>query len=249
MEELLKQWKRDEKASFKGWDFSYLEGRKKEDKTPWNYISMAKKLVKDSYKVLDIDTGGGEVLFKIHPPKGSFAVEGYKPNVKIAKECLKRIGVNVIEANSSRSLPFKDGLFDLVLNRHGAINAKEIYRVLNNNGTFFTQQVDASTNLVDLISSFKGKPKWTFNNLKYRKKELEKLGFKVIKAKSRKGKIVFKDVGAIVYFLKSIPWLVDNFSVDSHIRYLKLLQKRLDSGEKLTFTLGNFIILAKKSKI
>lgn len=197
--ELIKQWKRDEKASFQGWDFSYLKGRKIEDKTPWNYISIAKRLAKNSSKALDIDTGGGEVLLKIHPPRGSFAVEGYKPNVKVARRNLKSIGVRVIEADSAHNLPFKDRSFDLVLNRHGAINAKEIHRVLKKDGIFFTQQVDATKNLVDLITIFEEKPKWIFNNLKYRQRELEKLDFKVIKSKERKGKILFRDVGAIVY--------------------------------------------------
>ena len=102
------------------------------------------------------------------------------------------------------------------------------------------------TNLVDLITFFKGKPKWTFNNLKYRKKELERLGFKVIMAKERKGKVIFKDVGAIIYLLKATPWLVDDFGVGSCMVYLKSLQRRLDSGKRLAFTLGNFVILAKK---
>lgn len=243
---LIEQWKKDEKAYFEGWDFSYIKGRKGEDKTPWNYIFVAKKLAKRSSALLDIDTGGGEVLLKIKPPKGSYAVEGYKPNIKVARRNLAKIGVKVVYANSAHKLPFKDESFDLVLNRHGTINAIEIHRVLKKGGIFFTQQVDAKVNMVDLIHAFNGKPKWIFNNLGYRKKELEKIGFKVLKSDERKGKIIFKDVGAIVYLLKSTPWLVDDFGVDTHLKYLEKLQRKLDKKGKLVFTLGNFILLAQK---
>ena len=244
---LIKQWKKDERAHFEGWDFSYLKKRLSENNVTWDYINLSKELVKKSSLVLDIDTGGGERLLKIHPPKNSYATEGYKPNVKIARKNLKKIGVKVVYADSAHKLPFKNEIFDLILNRHGAINAKEIYRVLKKEGIFFTQQVDSRKNLVDLIKVFKEKPKWTFNNLNYRKRELEKQGFKVIKSKEWKGQIIFKDVGAIVYFLKSIPWLVDNFSVDSHLRYLEELQRKIEKNGELTFTLANFMIFAKKN--
>lgn len=244
---LIEQWKKDERANFEGWDFSYLRNRMKEDKRPWDYIKMAKNLVRNSSSLLDIDTGGGERLLQLAPlPKKSYAIEGYKPNVKVAKRNLKKEGVKVFEADSAHKIPFKDESFDLIINRHGTLNAKEIYRVLKREGILFTQQVDAKRNFVDLIKAFKEKPKWTFNNLTYRKKELEKEGFKIIKAREWKGKITFKDVGAIIYLLKSTPWLVDNFSVESHLKYLEKLQKRLEKNGKLVFTLANFMILAKK---
>lgn len=246
-EELLKQWKRDENAHFEGWDFSYLKSRMKQDIPPWNYTKIGKKLVKNSSSLLDIDTGGGERLLELIPiPRNSYAIEGYKPNVKVARRNLKKAGVRVVYVDSAHEFPFDDEAFDLVLNRHGTLNAKEIYRVLKKNGIFFTQQVDAKRNLVDLIDAFDGKPKWTFNNLRYRTRELRKQGFKVIKSAEWKGKVTLKDVGAIVYFLKATAWLVDNFSVSSHSAYLEKLQAKLEKEGKLTFTLANFMILAKK---
>ncbi len=60
------------------------------------------------------------------------------------------------------------------------------------------------------------------------------------------GEIVFKDVGAIVYFLRATPWLVDKFSVKSHLKYLERLQDKLDRNGRIIFTLANFMMLAKK---
>ena len=36
-------------------------------------------------------------------------------------------------------MPFADGQFDIVINRHGNYNANEIFRILKPNGLFITQ--------------------------------------------------------------------------------------------------------------
>ena len=45
---LIKQWKKDEKAHFKGWDFSYLKGRWEEEKLNAGYFGLAQKLLTKS---------------------------------------------------------------------------------------------------------------------------------------------------------------------------------------------------------
>ena len=109
-----------------------------------------------------------------------------------------------------------------------------------------TQQVHPKKNFADLLKEFNEKPKWTFNNLPYRKRELERVGFKILKAKDWEGKIIFKDVRAIVYFLKSTPWMVDGFTVDSHYSYLEKLQRKIEAKGLLKFTLARFLIIAER---
>ena len=65
-------------------------------------------------------------------------------------------------------------------------------------------------------------------------------------AKKWKGKKEFKDVGAVVYFLKAIPWIVPGFSVRTHVRYLQKLQNKADKGERLIFTEVRYLVLSKK---
>jgi hypothetical protein len=55
-------------------------------------------------------------------------------------------------------------------------------------------------------------------------------------------------VGAIVYYLKAIPWIVDGFSVDTHLPYLLALQKKVDNGEKLQFCAAKYLLQARKPK-
>jgi ubiquinone/menaquinone biosynthesis C-methylase UbiE len=159
--ELIQQWKKDEKTPFKGWDFSYLKGRIKEEKPTWNYILTAKKLIKRSNSVLDMATGGGEIFSEIlsdFRPNRLIAIEGYKPNVSIVIRKLRKYGVRVIYANETRQLPFKESEFDLILNRHGGLNIKELTRIITEGGLFLTQQVGGD-NLKDLIKEFGFSPK------------------------------------------------------------------------------------------
>ncbi len=246
MSELIKEWIKEEKTSFKGWGFSHLKNRKIDSKLPWDYISIVRKFTKKSKSVLDMGTGGGEIFASLAPFHGrATATEGYKPNYLLAKKRLGPLGVKVYFENSAvRKMQFKDNEFDLVLNRHDAFNTEEVFRVLQKKGIFLTQQV-GSGNLKDLIEFFGSKSKYSIVFEKV-KRELMKSGFEIKLAKKWKGKTEFKDVGAVVYFLKAIPWIVEGFSVDSYTEHLLKLQKKLESNKRIVFTETRFIIQAEK---
>jgi SAM-dependent methyltransferase len=247
-DKLIAQWKKDEKAVFEGWDFSYLKKRLVEPSPPWDYVKIAKKFIKKSKAVLDMETGGGEIFSLLKPfPKHAVAYEGYKPNVSVAKKRLNPLGVKVIECRNLKKLPFKDQEFDLVLNRHGAINAKEIYRILKEGGIFFTQQVTGSDDAQDLVKEFGAKRKFSDINLERYSKEIKQAGFKIKSSRKWKGKNIFKDVGAVVYYLKAIPWIVREFSVENNLEDLKKLQKKLEKNKQLEFDTARFMIFAEKS--
>lgn len=247
MDELTAQWKKDERAVFQGWDFSYLKGRMLMPTFPWNYEKIAKRLVSKSSSVLDMETGGGEVFSSLAPfPKHAVAYEGYEPNIPVARKRLEPLGVKVVRCTSVDNLPFKEGKFDLVLNRHGAINAKEIYRILKNGGFFFTQQVTGADYLKDLVKEFGAKRKFSHITLEEYEKQLRNAGFVILKSRKWSGKQIFKDVGAIAYYLKAIPWAVPGFSVEKRLPDLKRLQRKLEREGKLEFEAARFMIVAKK---
>lgn len=244
--EMYKQWKKDETAHFEGWDFSYLNGRMIEENPFWDYLALARELVKDSHSLLDMATGGGERFSQLAPfPSHAVAIEGWHPNVAVAKKNLEPLGAQVIEAIESKPLPFKDATFDLVLNRHGGYSIPELHRILQQNGTFFSQQV-AGDNLQDLVDFFEVKQKWPTMILYQKKPEFEKIGFSLKRAEDWEGKVTFLDVGALVYFLRAVPWIVDDFSVDTHFKYLEELQKRIEEQRKLEFTYKRYLIHAVK---
>jgi len=247
MKDLYTIWKMEEKASFSGWDFSHLKNRMIEEKPPWNYNSMAKRLVRKSLSILDMGTGGGEIFSSFAPfPAHTVATEGYAPNYIVAKKRLSPLNVKVIKFSNSltRKMPFKKEEFDLILNRHDAYNSSELFRILKNNGIFLTQQV--GENLRDLMKEFGVKPVWGRWNAELAKKLLRDAGFEIEKYRKWKGKAEFKDVGAVVYLLKAVPWIVRNFSVDKYLPVLEKMQNKIESGNKLIFTEGRFLIKARK---
>ena len=238
---MQKEWD----APFKGWDFSYIRNRIREDKPPWKYEKLAKALLRKSDSVLDIGTGGGELFSSLGPfPKDTFATESYKPNVEVARKRLMNLGIGVFYTPRQK-LPFENESFGLVLNRHAAFDAEEVFRVLKPSGIFLTQQVGGE-NLTDLCKALRTKTKFGHWTLAKIKSQLTDAGFKIETARSWKGKTEYKDVGAIVYLIKAAPWSVPGFGIRKNIKDLERLQKRLDSGKKLEFTYSKYLIKARK---
>jgi hypothetical protein len=246
---LTTAWHAEERIPFSGWDFSRLEGRVHQDPEPWSYQERVIRRITGASAVLDMDTGGGERLLSLRPywPARVIATESYPPNVAVARERLSRLGVAVVQAGREmdQTLPFRDGAFDLILNRHGAFKSSEIDRLLMPSGIFVTQQVH-DLDLFDLQMAFAVARQEPQNTLERCVLQLESDGLHIIDAQDWTGKTSFTDVGAVVYFLKAIPWIVPGFSVDTHLAALLALQVRLERGQSLTFTIQRFLVEAEK---
>ena len=212
--ECLQTWKSEEQQPFSGWDFSYLDGRMLEDQHPWSYSSRAAELMHGSSSVLDMGTGGGERFLKLleYWPKKVVATEEYPPNVKLAKERLAPFGAKVVDFQLTLvgQMPFADGEFELVLNRHSGFNPREVARILAAGGTFLTQQVHGLW-VEDLLALFDARPQWPMQPPGMYIPELESAGWASYRLEEWSGRLVFTDVGAIVYYLKAVPWLVPGF--------------------------------------
>ena len=154
--ELIDIWKKEESvAHIHGWDFSHIEGRYTEETDlPWNYQHIILDYLNPEMKLLDIDTGGGEFLLSLrHPYVKTSATEAYPPNIQLCRETLLPLGIDFRAGDGKDMLPFGDYEFDIVINRHGDFNAKEIHRVLKCGGIFITEQVGAENDreLVELL--------------------------------------------------------------------------------------------------
>lgn len=245
--ELLDQWKRDAAAPFEGWDFSYLAGRMIEGEPPWSYLELAKAAVAGAQDILDVATGGGEVFSSLAPfPGRARAVEGYVPNIAVARRRLEPLGVAVFEGNTRSGMPFEDGAFDLVLSRHGGFRAAEMHRILQPGGTFLTQQVGGD-NLADLAAGFGARLAYPDNTLERVCDDLAALGCEIQLQEAWRGPATFHDVGALVYFLTAIPWVIEGFEVERSLDVLQSLHRQLQSGRPLQFTYSRFLVQAVKA--
>lgn len=249
VDELREQWLAEEQATFRGWDFSYLEGRMIEDTLPWDYMALAAARMEQSKAVLDIDTGGGERLLSLraHWPEKVVVTEGYPPNVALAQENLSPFGVKVVEMESSNDalMPFADNKFDLVINRHGSFNANEVARVLAPSGIFLTQQVHGLF-AHDLLAHFDAQPPWPDATYENAIERLAAAGLELLQGEDWRGNLAFADVGALVYYLKAIPWLVPGFSVERDFDRLLLLQERLEREGMLVFAYMHYWVEARQ---
>ncbi len=252
LNELTEAWKREEHQPFSGWDFSHLDGRMIEEQAPWSYSTRAAELMRQSASVIDLGTGGGERLLKLmeYWPNKVVVTEDYPPNVRLATERLTPFGVRVVDVplTDYDLLPFADGEFDLVLNRHSGFNAKEVARILAPGGTFLTQQVHGLW-AYDLIAVFDAKPQWPESTLDKYVPQLKAAGLTIADTQEWSGRLSFTDVGAIVYYLKAVPWLVPGFSVETHSKQLVTLQRRLERGDGLDFVARKYLIEAHKSAL
>jgi protein-L-isoaspartate O-methyltransferase len=237
---------------FSGWDFSYINGRFVEFPLTWSYSSKILPLIRTSESLLDMGTGGGELLANLAPlPKHTCATEGYEPNFSLAKNKLEPLGVEVFYLKDEKTcLPFKNEEFNLIINRHEYYNPNEVYRNLNSKGIFITQQVGDNNNstlrlLLCGSQVSKNEGKW---NLEYAANELKTAGFEILEGKQDTTLTRIFDVGALVYYLKAIPFDFPDFTVKKYYKKLVEIHEIINKNGYLDLDLNNhrFLIKAKK---
>lgn len=248
-EELKALWKREEDCAFiEGWDFSHIRGRYEEKEPPWDYEAIVRGFLTDEMKLLDYDTGGGEFLLSLgHPYENTAATEGYAPNVALCKERLLPLGIDLRACKDAANIPFADGSFDIVINRHGSFDPQEIRRLLKPGGLFITQQVgsDNDRDLVELVLPGAEKP-FPHENLRKQRAKFTDAGFEILQAEEAFGPICFYDVGAFVRFARIIEWEFPGFSVENCFERLLQLQKTIERDGKISGTTHRYLIAAKK---
>lgn len=249
-EEWKKSWLEEEqKASITGWDFSYIEGKYQQEELPWDYREEVLRYLKADSKLLDMDTGGGEFLLSLgHPPQLCSVTEAYLPNVQLCRERLASLGVDVRDAKGSGVLPFSDGQFDLVLNRHGDFNAAEIHRILKKGGIFLTQQVGADNDreLVEQLLPQPPERPFPKQYLHLAKQSFQQAGFEILRGEECYRPIRFYDSNALVWFAHIISWEFPDFSVESSLQQLYRLQEQLLTGKPIEGRIHRFLLIAQK---
>ena len=191
-------------------------------------------------------TGGGEVLLDLSDalPADTVATEGWPPNVPVAANALASFGVGVVfyDAETDPVMPFPDGRFDLVLNRHEAFVAEQVHRVLQPGGWFLTQQVDGRS-FDETQQLFGGTSRYRHVTLPNMRREIEDAGLAVERADDWVGALTFASISAMVRYFAIVPWEVpEDFSVDRHADVLLGLHH---SSTELRFTQRRFVVAAR----
>jgi len=237
---------------FEGWGFSHITatGRMADAPLSWSYTSKLLIHLRKAQSLLDMGTGGGEFLSYLQPlPPYTCATEGYAPNVPVARQRLEPQGVQVYEVGESGQLPFEDDRFDMVINRHEYYDPKEVLRVLKPGGWFITQQVGGQNG--DDLNALMGAKEYEYItwSLEYAVKQLQDAGWNIVEQKEDHPITRFFDVGAIVYYLKAVPWQIPDFSVEGYFDKLEQIHNQIERQGHIDFHSHRFLIVAKKEEI
>ncbi|MGI9005580.1 MAG: class I SAM-dependent methyltransferase [Streptosporangiaceae bacterium] len=236
-------------APFAGWDFGWLNARSSVTALPWSYQDEVLRHAASASTMVDMGTGGGEILAALPGrPARTVATESWPPNVTVAADRLRPLGIPVLhtqgapenmsaEADAEHAgtrppagrLPFRDGALDLVINRHESFSAREVARVLTPGGHFVTQQVDyhSDLELYDLLGlEPPGQPvSWLLQAVA----QLSRAGLDVTVQRSGQSVLYLRDVGALVYYLKIVPWVVPQYGIREFLPRLRTVSMRRDA--------------------
>ncbi len=203
-------------------------------------------------RMLDIGTGGGEVLASLQPlPSNTYATETWAPNVEVARIALEPLGARVVEVASEEHLPFESGYFDLVIDRHEEFWPAEVYPILMPGGVFINQQVGGS-NTDELNQQLQKQihgtvahpnPSWRLAEATL---QLRNCGFRIVEGMEETYPSYFNDIGAVVYFLKHAPWEIPDFDTKKYPGPLFELHRLIIREGRLKVMTSSFYIEALK---
>jgi hypothetical protein len=243
-----------------GWDFSWLGDRISIAPLPWSFEDIVSSHARQSPDLLDMETGGGEWLAALaHRPERTVAMEGWPPNVDVAGSRLRPLGITVVWAEGAPDnvdqrpdeargrLPFPAASFALVSNRHAAFVAGEVARVLTSGGTFLTQQVGGRyDDFYDVLGTARPPPPAREWNLDLAAEQLGAAGLHVQESGEAVEATSFSDVGALAWYLKAIPWVVEGFVIEMHRSALESVHERIEVAGPLTVRQPAFWLKAVK---
>ena len=244
-----------------GWDLRALGDRLEIAPLPWDFTATVERHTRSAPDLLDLGTGGGEWLASLtQRPARTVATETWPPNVDVAGRRLRPLGITVVrtdpapdnvdqaEDETRGRLPFPDDSFALATSRHTSFVAGEVARVLDFDGAFLTQQVggayDDFYSALDLPPPPPPARSW---DLGLAEQQLTRAGLQVVDSGEGTEITSFADVGAFVWYLKMIPWTVENFSVAAHRPALERLHERIVCDGPLRVRLPAFWLKAIKA--
>lgn len=234
-------------VSVDGWDFSWLDGRATEERPPWGYQRLLGERMARAAVALDLQTGGGEVLAGVPTPAPvTVATESWPPNRERARQNLVPRGVTVVADADRPPFPLADNAFDLVTSRH-PVRAwwDEIARVLAPGGTYLSQEVGPAS-VFELVEYFLGPRPGGDRDPEQARESAEAAGLEVVDLRTARLRMEFRDIGAVVYFLRKVIWMVPGFTVARYRPRLRELHDLIEADGPFVAHSSRFLIEARK---
>jgi len=233
-----------------GWDFSKVKCLS--DEKQWNLYEEAVKICKKSDLLLDIGTGGGEAILEM--AESALLLVGIDQSASMieaaAKNCNLAGKPNVrFLLMDAEKLNFPTHFFNIVSCRHSPFYAREVAKVLAEDGVFLTQQVGENDKL-NLKEAFgrgqaNGTPAGTL--LQQYISELRDAGFADIQSFEYQVTEYYQTAEDLIFLLKHTP-IIPNFGYtasDFEILQQFIAANQCEKGIKTNA--ARFGIIAKQS--
>jgi len=206
-----------------GWDFSRVHDER--DPVPWDYAEVVCRYLQPTDRALDVGTGGGERFLALAPYFGTGV--GIDINPEMVETALANkaaaLADNVsFEVMPAEALRFADAEFDLVLNRHSAVDVGETLRVLRPGGHFIMQQV-GQRNLGNICALFGCGPGGEYaydpqqEEVSALAEAFRQRGARVVCTGEYDVGYWFLDVESLIFLLKAVP-IPEDFDIEKHWR-------------------------------
>ncbi len=230
---------------FSGWS-AYPRSRRLGPAPPWSYEERARELLTTARSVVDLGTGGGERFgdYCAGYRGRAVATEEWAVNAPVAAARLRPLGIEVVWCRSPQ-LPFADGSFDLILDRHEELAPHEAARVLAPGGRVLTEQM-APDHWRELRRFF---PRATmFGDLFVEYRDgFAAARLEVVDARQHAVDAAYVSLGDLVFMLCISPWTVPDFEpLGSDLEALLALERELTTEDGLVLTDARFLIEARK---
>lgn len=194
-----------------GWDFSKMQAVR--DEPPWDYEATVLSLAFAASAVLDVGTGGGELLGRLIRDADWDVVVAVDQQERMATVAAGNLGAEAqVVVADAPALPFEDASFDLILQRHCVVNPPEVARLLGSGGKFVTQQVGPH-NTQSIFDAFGWGSNWeqfAHDDPPPRRcvdlaTDFEALGIVVERVDEYDVGYAFENIDSLVFFLKAVP--------------------------------------------
>lgn len=237
------------RAPVDDWDFSWLDGRAIEERPSWHYFDLVAEHAASATCLLDIETGTGNLLadLPVLPPL-AVGTDAHPPSIACAAPRLRARRAHLVQTTpADLRLPVRSGSFDLVVSRHPiATDWTEVARVLALGGRYLSQQIGPDS-LRDLSEALMGpQPPGTSRSPDDARRAASGAGLVVDRLEAERPRTTFHDIGAVVYFLRLVVWIVPGFSVDRYRPQLRRLHHHIAEHGAFETTASRFLLTAHK---
>jgi SAM-dependent methyltransferase len=124
----------------------------------------------------------------------------------------------------------------------------EIARVLKPGGTYFSQDVGHGSvgELTEFMMGPQPEPDGPTRDPKWSVIDAEAAGLRVVDVCEFRGRMEFRDVAAVIHFLRKVVWIVPDFTLEAYRDRLRLMHEQLTEVGPFRATTVRFLIEARR---